>query len=312
VERPRDWNIGLHWGTPILQSLIPSEAFAQLESAQVDPNTPCLPEDTIPFLHGQTGEQIGGTTVPHVYRLRRKELRSIISKGLDIEYNKTLTALEYSEDGKTVTATFQDGSSYTGSLVVGADGARSEVRNLVVGQPGAELTVLPFACSIVQAKFTAEQAKFLRSVHPLYLAMIHPEGMVGWLGLHHAPDPNVPEDWIMNHYISWPCSPEEYDKTKDFDNYQRLKQVQSLAEKFADPIKSAFLWLPKDQDVWFSMITQWDPSLPEHAWDNKDGRVTLAGDAAHPMTFRKSIAFLTCIQSLSQPAQPHSVFSDKK
>lgn len=67
----------------------------------------------------------------------------------------------------------------------------------------------------------------------------------------------------------------------------RLRQLQEMAEMFSEPWKSAFAWLKDDQKVWYAPLTQWDPSLPEHAWDNHGGRVTLAGDAAHPMTFRR-------------------------
>ncbi|KAH6684249.1 hypothetical protein B0J14DRAFT_646158 [Halenospora varia] len=34
----RDWNMGLHWGPPVL--LIPWSAVAQLQSVQIDPNIP--------------------------------------------------------------------------------------------------------------------------------------------------------------------------------------------------------------------------------------------------------------------------------
>jgi 2-polyprenyl-6-methoxyphenol hydroxylase-like FAD-dependent oxidoreductase len=40
-------------------------------------------------------------------------------------------------------------------------------------------------------------------------------------------------------------------------------------------------------EVWYSKLRNWNPSLPEHDWDNRDGRATLAGDAAHPMTFQR-------------------------
>lgn len=110
---------------------------------------------------------------------------------------------------------------------------------------------------------------------------------MGWVGLHAAPDINDPENWIMNHYISWHCTHEEQEKTKDWTNEQRLKQVKGFAENFCDPFKSAYLWLKDDHPVWWAPLTQWDPSLPEHRWDNHAGRVALAGDAAHPMTFRE-------------------------
>lgn len=56
------------------------------------------------------------------------------------------------------------------------------------------------------------------------------------------------------------------------------------AELLADPFRSALLSLPQDAVIWRERLSQW----PTVAWDNIDrGSVTLAGDAAHPMTFRK-------------------------
>ncbi|KAB8075188.1 hypothetical protein BDV29DRAFT_172418, partial [Aspergillus leporis] len=34
-------------------------------------------------------------------------------------------------------------------------------------------------------------------------------------------------------------------------------------------------------------LRNWDPSLPEHRWENQLGRVALAGNTAHPMTFQR-------------------------
>lgn len=56
---------------------------------------------------------------------------------------------------------------------------------------------------------------------------------------------------------------------------------------FVDPWRSVFEWMPDDHPVWYGKLRNWDPSLPEHQWNNHRGRVTLAGDAAHPMTFQR-------------------------
>jgi 2-polyprenyl-6-methoxyphenol hydroxylase-like FAD-dependent oxidoreductase len=273
-------------GIPILKALIPPEAFAKLDAAQVDPNRPCPPSDTIKFLNEQTGEQIGAAETPHIYRLRRSKLRALIADGIEIQYGKDLTDISYSDEGTTVTAHFADGSSTSGAILVGADGTRSPVRTALLRLEKAALRTLEFAASIVQAKYTAEQVKFLRSWHPLYVAAPHPAEFSSWVGLHSAPDVNDPENWIMNHYISWPYSHAEQEKSKDWSNEMRLKQVKGFAERFADPFRSAFAWLKDDHPVWYAPLTEWDPSLPGYRWDNHGGRVTLAGDAAHPMTFR--------------------------
>lgn len=60
------------------------------------------------------------------------------------------------------------------------------------------------------------------------------------------------------------------------------------AKVLAEPFRSALLSLPKDAAIWCERLAQW----PTVAWDNKQGTITLAGDAAHPMTYRKPAMLL--------------------
>jgi 2-polyprenyl-6-methoxyphenol hydroxylase-like FAD-dependent oxidoreductase len=41
--------------------------------------------------------------------------------------------------------------------------------------------------------------------------------------------------------------------------------------------------MPDDTNITYDTMAYWVPT----PWENHDGRVTLAGDAAHPMTPRK-------------------------
>ena len=52
--------------------------------------------------------------------------------------------------------------------------------------------------------------------------------------------------------------------------------------------------MPEDQRCWYLDLTTWDPSTPKHHWDIRNGRATLAGDVAHPMT----LLFFVTITSL--------------
>lgn len=52
------------------------------------------------------------------------------------------------------------------------------------------------------------------------------------------------------------------------------------------PFKSAIQWIPDDYPMTYDQINYWD-CIP---WDTHGGRVTLAGDAAHPMPPRRYIA----------------------
>ncbi|KAE9374268.1 FAD/NAD(P)-binding domain-containing protein [Stipitochalara longipes BDJ] len=283
----RDWNMGLHWGLPTLKSLIPESAAAQLQSVQVDPNIPTKPIDNMIFLNGLTGEPMTAIEIPNFHRLRRSKLRALLSQGLDIRWNKKLRNIVYENDGR-VMAVFEDGETATGRLIIGTDGARSAVRKILLGPEKAVTTRLPYSATFVQARFTREQALHLRSFHPLYIAADHPAGTFAFFGLQDAPEVDKPEDWTFFFYISWNSSLEQQDEErKSFGNKERLAQVKERSKVYCDPWKSAFEWVPDDQPCWYFDLAVWDPNLLEHNWDNKNGRVTLAGDAAHPMTYQR-------------------------
>jgi hypothetical protein len=121
----------------------------------------------------------------------------------------------------------------------------------------------------------------------LYIAAPHPDGFFAFFGLQDAPEVDKPEDWTFFFYISWNSPIEQQEReAKMMGNKERLAQVKKLATGYTEPWKSAFQWVGDDQPVWYFDLAVWDPSLPEHKWNTRNGRVTLAGDAAHPMTYR--------------------------
>ncbi|KAI9714928.1 MAG: hypothetical protein M1812_006241 [Candelaria pacifica] len=296
TSRTRDWNMGLHWALPALKSLIPPALFARLQSTQVDPNTPTKPAETLRFLNGKTGETMGEAHIEGFYRLRRSKIRNLLTEGLDVRWGKEISNITYSSDGAYVTAHFADGTSDTGSLLVGADGPRSSIRNLLLGEEKSKTTNIDYAATMCFTKYTRDQALFLRSApfHPLFQCAPHPDGYFAWLGLHDAPNPNKPEDWIFFAYISFfePPSEQQTKSQEKTSPKEYLKHQKQLARNFADPFKSAFEWMSEDDDdggtkVWFGNLNHWDPEADGHGWDNYKGRVTLVGDAAHPMTFQR-------------------------
>jgi 2-polyprenyl-6-methoxyphenol hydroxylase-like FAD-dependent oxidoreductase len=285
--RRRDWNMGLHWGAPVLKSLMPDGWWDRIQSVQVDASVPTKELDTLSFIQGDTGETMAAFTFGPFYRLRRSKLRDLLSQGLDIQYNKRLSNISYAKDGNSVTAHFGDGTSATGSMLVGADGARSMTRQLLLGPERGAINRIPFSATFVQCKFSTEQALFLRKFHPLFLASAHPENKFAFFGMHDAADPDDPSTWTFFYYISWPSSLEEQDATANWTDAQRLAQQKELSKSFCDPWKSAYEWTPDDAPVWHMGLTDWDPGLDGHRWDNHDGLVTMVGDAVHPMTYQR-------------------------
>ncbi|KAL3473262.1 hypothetical protein BJX99DRAFT_272408 [Aspergillus californicus] len=285
---PRDWNMGLHWGADSLRSLMPEEMWARIQSTQVDPSTPTTQTDAIRFLNGRSGELMASIPANNFYRLRRRKLRGLLAEGLDIRFGRRLVGIEYT-DGDAV-AVFEDGGRILAGLIVGTDGARSVTRETLLRSDSdgdGLIRTLPYCATFIQARYTAEQARFLRQFHPLYLASINPAGYFSFFGLHDVEDPERPETWTFFFYISWHSPLEEQEATSGWTGAQRLAQVKEFSKEFADPWKSAYEWLPDDQEVWYMSLTDFDPGAQGHRWDNHDGRVTLAGDAAHAMTYQR-------------------------
>jgi 2-polyprenyl-6-methoxyphenol hydroxylase-like FAD-dependent oxidoreductase len=106
-------------------------------------------------------------------RLHRQKLRDVICTGIDIQEGKGLKSIENLPTGG-VKAHFSDGTSATGSLIIGADGNNSAVRKQLL--PDAyKLNHLPINLIGVVRHFTPEQAAPIRALDPLLFQGLHPE-----------------------------------------------------------------------------------------------------------------------------------------
>ena len=97
--------------------------------------------------------------------------------------------------------------------------------------------------------------------------------------VHDIPDHERPETWTWIPTITfWREGSDQLTSAAEI-----RKVWNEKSEMMAEPFRSALLSLPEDAIIWSERLSQW----PTIAWDNKQGSVTLAGDAAHPMTYRK-------------------------
>jgi 2-polyprenyl-6-methoxyphenol hydroxylase-like FAD-dependent oxidoreductase len=84
------------------------------------------------------------------------------------------------DDDHDVTSSFEDGTTATGSNLVGADGAKSTTRTILLGQERSAIQPTPYLMTNLEAKHTAEQALVVRSPHPIREYSIHPDGIFSW------------------------------------------------------------------------------------------------------------------------------------
>ncbi|KAM3073496.1 hypothetical protein ACMFMG_004607 [Clarireedia jacksonii] len=209
----------LPWGMPLLKSRSSDSIHPEIQPCQVDPHTPTQALDILSFLNDATGDVLNAPQIPYFYRLRRSKLRALLVKGLDIRWNKRLQNIIYEHEGKRVVCVFE-----------------------LLGPELSKNTRLPYAASFVQARYSREQALFLRSFHPLHLASPHPNNLFSFFGLRGAPDPEDPQSWtFFFFYVSWHSTLETQDgEAETFDNAARLKQVRGLAKDYTEHWKSAF------------------------------------------------------------------------
>jgi hypothetical protein len=197
--------------------------------------------------------------------------------GANLQFGKRLSKIEMAESGPV--AYFEDGTSEAGTILVGADGNASFVRKWLLGD-AAEPQTLPYAFMNFPVTYTAEQARYLdKTMHPIVDVGIHPKNMyIGFFQLD-KPDLERPETWIFYILASWPIAT----KADEENTGDRLQRLRDRMDDWADPFKSAVAWVPDGTEIKPDKLKVWVPC----PWDNHGGRVTIAGDAAHSMTFRE-------------------------
>ncbi|KAK2614016.1 hypothetical protein N8I77_000877 [Diaporthe amygdali] len=281
-NRPRDWGMLLHWGQEYLIKLLPDHLVTHLREVRCDPrlNDHDASLKGVPFVDAFTGDVIAEIPMQGVNRVSRMKLRRFLTEGqnLNIEFGKTISHLSVCPQGN-VTAKFRDGTSESGDLVVGCDGSHSIVREFLVGAENAKLQPVDLTMiNFPLGGYTVDEAHLLQTLHPIFKIAAHPErpGNAILAALDIA-DPEDATSWKFQNYIGWWGPP----YAKDLQDMKtRVKYYKSFISSFCEPFRTAGLKLGDEVTIPVYPGQQWAPNMP---WDNRGGRVTLAGDAAHSM-----------------------------
>ncbi|ESK85483.1 fad binding domain-containing protein [Moniliophthora roreri MCA 2997] len=296
-SRPRDWDFGIYWAqSPLLQCLPEDITYRKVVATQVDDLEPT--EDFfMPIYDLSTGEEMIKIPIPYAMRLRRREfIRLLKEEGiLDVQvcfylilpaqrfimkYGKRLAGID--TDGQAVTATFTDGTTEQGGLIIGAEGAHSVVRKFLLGPEKAALKPSPIVLTMVMTKLPPDAVEKIRGLHERMSTCFHPEGVFAWFGSHERFSTTPSSEWTFTLMLSWSEPTSATTIARDMvrkPNLETIRTAKTIAQKFCDPFRSIWEAVPDDAPVWHNRMSSW----PTEEWDNRNGRFTLVGDAAHAM-----------------------------
>ncbi|KAI1407932.1 putative monooxygenase [Hypoxylon sp. FL1857] len=278
ISRASGWAIGLHSVLDDLLSDVPQDMPPFKDS--VDHLVPLDLEAQIGFFFRGQRQVVQDTPGKLIVRANRFRFREWLSNQIPIQWGKKV--IDVVDAGDEVRVHFADGTTAVGDILVGADGVNSVVREHILQRPNKEtLRAVPAAIISGETNFSGgEFERQLSLAHSCYV--VSSPGTPGYflfVGLRQVtPDGNSGEyywhlfidDGVIEKEDHWLRSASQAEKL-DY----AMKLTSALEPKFTEVIRAT-----PPSGVLAQPLNIRDGEIE----DLPVGRITLLGDAIHPMT----------------------------
>ncbi|RDI19824.1 FAD-dependent oxidoreductase [Lentzea flaviverrucosa] len=274
-------------GSRALHSCLPPDVFAEFV------RTTARPPKHIVMRTEKYGELLVGEVDTDRDASRSEKsvsriaMRTALLGGLDdvVRFDKTFTRFAQNDDG-TVTAFFDDGTSETGDVLVGADGAQSRVRRQYL--PDAKVVDTGITSIAGKLPLTEENAKLLPPLADGGITLLF--GTRGEFVIIHVmrfDGTGVEDDYIMWGYAA---SHDKFPDMKDMSQSELKQVVLNLTPKFHPHLRKLFALATPETVFQIRVRTSerlrpWQPS-----------NVTMIGDSVHLMTPGRGIGANTALR----------------
>lgn len=292
--RGQGWAITIHWALEYLLKMLSPETLARVQAVQVDPGVARNDHGNFLFINLETGEPKYKIPPSVRWRVNREKMRRALLQGIEdhVHWGRRVTGVHL--PGSNANLTFADGSIATGKMVVGIEGSRSVVRQ-VLRPDSFDNFPLPINFTGVAVDLTPEEIKPLRDMDPLlFQGCYPPTGVFFWFSVLETPQVNGTVGSDSERYraqicMSWPVygPADAVAKTDE----ERLMNMKRRSVGFVSFLQEAVRRIPMGTPVTEIKLADWECL----SWDNYGGRITLAGDAAHAMTMCKPEPILSRI-----------------
>ena len=232
--RSKEWTMGIHWGLELLENLLPPNLAARVPtdgSVDASLDYEVSPNNGAHIYDGVSGKMVKDLTQPgqRIVRVSRRRLRMLCQVGIEVKWGHTLDNVTCNND-KSITASFTNGKKYTGTMLVGADGPKSLIRNFLFdGRPDGQERAMENVVGMSMAvSYSAEDAKLVRSAHSVWCIGLSPKLFV-FQSTQDVPDPERPETWKFFLFPSWIGERDE-----SLDNAGRMRELKERGAAMAE------------------------------------------------------------------------------
>lgn len=251
------------------------------------------------------GEKIGDlphlSDLPSALGIWRDQLCRVLhelarERGIRIEYGKRLVASEETSTG--VTARFEDGSTATADILIGADGIRSRVRTLIdpkAPNPSqAPLLNFGAAADYLVPGAIPDAMYFVFGKRDFFGYWVQPDGRTAWFA-------NVPEKQLMTFREANATSPEQW--------------LERLQADFADDVPARDVVRHTRPETLCTIGSIESITKVPHWYSS---RMVLVGDSVHgpspssgqgaSMAVESGIQLARCLRDLDTPAAAFAAY----